>query len=429
MSRYAFQLPDLGEGTVSAEIVTWLVKPGDQVSEGQPIAEMSTEKAVVVLPSPVTGKVISLGGAPGDEIAVGAELIAFEQGTASTGSAPAVAASASAASASAASASAAPARAASTPSAAAGARPAVSNGHDDTALAETSRVRTSPATRRRAREAGIDLTQVTGTGPRGRIQPEDLTQALAGKSQARAPLTPANTVDAPATEEIKIIGVRRVIAQRMSAAKRSIPHFSYVEEVDVTELEALRVHLNRDPRFEQSRLTLLPFIVKAVARALERFPQCNALYDESRETIVRYRAMHAGIATQTKDGLKVPVVRNAQALSLQQLAAEIRRVSEAARTNRARREELTGSTITLTSLGKLGGIASTPVINMPEMAIIGVNRMSERPVVRQGAIAVRQIMNLSSSFDHRFVDGFDAAAMIQAVKELLEHPATLFIAA
>jgi 2-oxoisovalerate dehydrogenase E2 component (dihydrolipoyl transacylase) len=218
-----------------------------------------------------------------------------------------------------------------------------------------------------------------------------------------------------------------VIAQRMSAAKRSIPHFSYVEEVDVTELEALRVHLNRDPRFEQSRLTLLPFIVKAVARALERFPQCNALYDETRDTIVRHRAVHAGIATQTRDGLKVPVVRNAQTLTLTLLAAEIRRVSDAARTNRARREELSGSTITLTSLGKLGGIASTPVINAPEMAIIGVNRMSERPVVRHGAITVRQIMNLSSSFDHRFVDGFDAAAMIQAVKELLEHPATIFI--
>jgi 2-oxoisovalerate dehydrogenase E2 component (dihydrolipoyl transacylase) len=214
----------------------------------------------------------------------------------------------------------------------------------------------------------------------------------------------------------------------MSAAKRSIPHFSYVEEVDVTELESLRQHLNRDSRFEQTKFTLLPFIVRAVARALERFPQCNAHYDEARDTIVRYRAMHAGIATQTKDGLKVPVVRNAQSLSLPQLAAEIRRLSESARSNRAKREELSGSTITITSLGKLGGIASTPVINAPEMAIIGVNRMSERPVIYRGAIAVRQIMNLSSSFDHRFVDGFDAAGMIQLVKELLEHPATIFIA-
>jgi 2-oxoisovalerate dehydrogenase E2 component (dihydrolipoyl transacylase) len=403
MSRYAFQLPDLGEGTVSAEIVAWLVKPGDSVSEGQPIAEMSTEKAVVELPSPVTGKVISLAGAPGDAIAVGAELIAFEAGGG-------------------------------TASSAAAAAPGVSfvEAHTAPANGDTTHVRASPATRRRAREAGIDLAKVAGSGPRGRIQPDDLDQALAGKTALRVPAPapiqdPASLEDASATQEIKVIGVRRVIAQRMAAAKRTIPHFSYVEEVDVTELEALRLHLNRDPRFEQTKLTLLPFIVKAVARALEHFPQCNALYDESRETIVRHRVMHAGIATQTKDGLKVPVVRNAQSLSVQQLAAEIRRVSEAARTNRAKREELSGSTITLTSLGKLGGIASTPVINAPEMAIIGVNRMAQRPVVHQGVIAVRQIMNLSSSFDHRFVDGFDAAAMIQAVKELLEHPATIFI--
>jgi len=398
MSRYAFQLPDLGEGTVSAEIVSWLVKPGDRVKEGQPIAEMSTEKAVVELPSPVTGQVISLGGAPGDAIAVGAELIAFESGGTAT-----------------------PSAATSAPSA-----QAANNGHAAGADDHAGRVRASPATRRRAREAGIDLSKLTGTGPRGRIQPQDLDQAVAtAKAQTRTPNVSPSAVGE--TEEIKVIGVRRVIAQRMSAAKRAIPHFSYVEEVDVTELEALRLHLNRDPRFEQTKLTLLPFIVKAVARVLERFPQCNAHYDESRETIIRYRSMHAGIATQTRDGLKVPVVRNAQALPLHALATEIRRVSEAARSNRARREELTGSTITITSLGKLGGIASTPVINAPEMAIVGVNRMSERPVIRHGTIAVRQIMNLSSSFDHRFVDGFDAAAMIQAVKDLLEHPATIFI--
>jgi 2-oxoisovalerate dehydrogenase E2 component (dihydrolipoyl transacylase) len=418
VSRYAFQLPDLGEGTVSAEIVSWLVKPGDQVSEGQPIAEMSTEKAVVELPSPVTGKVISLAGQPGDAIAVGAELIAFEQGTASTAGAAASAEQP-----------AVPSSAATVRAAAPAVSPSGrgSNGHDVIAT-DTARVRASPATRRRAREAGIDLAQLSGTGPRGRIQPHDLNQALASRVEARAPTAPAVVTETSGVEEIKVIGVRRVIAQRMSAAKRSIPHFSYVEEVDVTELEALRVHLNHDPRFEQLRLTLLPFIVKAVARALERFPQCNALYDEARDTIVRHRAMHAGIATQTRDGLKVPVVRDAQALSLQQLSAEIRRVSEAARSNRAKLHELSGSTITITSLGKLGGIASTPVINAPEMAIVGVNRMSERPVVRHGAITVRQMMNLSSSFDHRFVDGFDAAAMIQAVKQLLEHPATIFIA-
>jgi 2-oxoisovalerate dehydrogenase E2 component (dihydrolipoyl transacylase) len=407
MSRYAFRLPDLGEGTVSAEIVNWLVKPGDRVQEGQPIAEMSTEKAVVELPSPVSGEVISLGGAPGDAIAVGAELIAFEAGDA--GAKPSAAAAAKTS------------LPASTSTAAA---PAVSEVH----AAASSRVRASPATRRRAREAGIDLTQLSGSGPRGRIQPEDLNQVLSARSESPAPAPAIAKVSSLAeTEEIKVLGVRRVIAQRMSAAKRTIPHFSYVEELDVTELEALRLHLGRTPAYQQTKLTLLPFVVAAVARALEQFPQCNALYDEARETIVRHRAMHAGIATQTQDGLKVPVVRNAQSLSLLQLAAEIRRVSEAARTHRAKREELTGSTITITSLGKLGGIASTPVINAPEMAIIGVNRMAERPVVRHGAIAVRLMMNLSSSFDHRFVDGFDAAGMIQAVKELLEHPATIFI--
>jgi 2-oxoisovalerate dehydrogenase E2 component (dihydrolipoyl transacylase) len=410
MSRYAFRLPDLGEGTVCAEIVSWLVKPGDRVNEGQPIAEMSTEKAVVELPSPVTGQVISLGGAPGDAIAVGAELIAFESGAA-TAATPATGQSPSEA----------------TLPAAALSEASGGGAHGD------ARLRASPATRRRAREAGIDLAHVAGSGPRGRIQPEDLTQALAAQGAA-SPAAPAAPASAPArptgaTEEIKVLGVRRVIAARMAAAKRSIPHFSYVEEVDVTELEALRLHLNHTSAIEQTKLTLLPFIVKAVARAVERFPQCNALYDEARDTIIRYRAVHAGIATQTKDGLKVPVVRDAQDLSLQQLASQIKRVSQDARTNRAKREELSGSTITFTSLGKLGGIASTPVINAPEMAIIGVNRMAQRPVVHQGAIAVRQIMNLSSSFDHRYVDGFDAAAMIQAVKDLLEHPAMIFIVA
>jgi 2-oxoisovalerate dehydrogenase E2 component (dihydrolipoyl transacylase) len=229
------------------------------------------------------------------------------------------------------------------------------------------------------------------------------------------------------TEEIKVIGVRRVIAERLSAAKRNIPHFTYVEEVDVTELEALRQYLNsRQPKGAPS-FTYLPFLVAALTRVLEGFPQCNAIYDAERNLIVRHAAVHVGVATQTPDGLKVPVVRNAEARSLADLASEIRRVSEAARSNKATRDELVGSTITVTSLGRLGGIASTPVINAPEVAIIGVNKAVERPVVVNGAIVVRRIMNLSSSFDHRFVDGFDAAAMIQALKERLEHPATIFI--
>ena len=224
-----------------------------------------------------------------------------------------------------------------------------------------------------------------------------------------------------------MIGLRRLIANRMSEAKRNIPHFAYVEEVDVTELESLRSHLNRQSAHGAAALTYLPFIVAALTRVVEEFPQCNALYDTERQVIVRHRAVHVGVATQTPDGLKVPVVRHAEARSLADLAAEIRRLSEAARSGKATREELSGSTITVTSLGRLGGIVSTPIINAPEVAIIGVNKAVERPVVLHGAVAVRRIMNLSSSFDHRFVDGFDAAAMIQSLKEMLEHPATIFI--
>ena len=301
------------------------------------------------------------------------------------------------------------------------------------------RVATSPAIRRRAHEAGVDLRHIAGSGPSGRIVAKDLEAYIARRAQP-TPLRPApkavpsaRTPEArgatAATEEIKVIGLRRLIAQRMSEAKRNIPHFSYVEELDITELESLRRHLNGRLPAGAAALTYLPFLALALVRTLRDFPQCNAHYDAERGVIVRYAAVHLGVATQTPDGLKVPVVRDAQARTLFDLAAEMRRVAEAARTNKATREELTGSTITITSLGKLGGIASTPIINAPEVAIIGVNRAVERPVVFEGAIAIRRTMNLSCSFDHRFVDGYDAAAMIQALKERLEHPATIFIAA
>jgi 2-oxoisovalerate dehydrogenase E2 component (dihydrolipoyl transacylase) len=279
---------------------------------------------------------------------------------------------------------------------------------------------TSPANRRLAREAGIDLATVAGSGPGGRILRADL--------QTGAPReTSADAADAADTTEIKVIGLRRLIAERMSEAKRTIPHFAYVEEVDVTELESLREHLNHSRPKDAGSLSYLPLVVMALTRVLESFPQCNVLYDAARGVLVRHRAMHVGIATQTSDGLKVPVVRNAQSLTLWEMAAEIRRLAERARSNKATREELVGSTITVTSLGKLGGIVSTPIINAPEVAIIGLNKAVERPVVAQGAVVVRRIMNLSSSFDHRFVDGYDAAAMIQALKVRLEHPATIFI--
>ena len=295
---------------------------------------------------------------------------------------------------------------------------------------------TSPAIRRRAHEAGIDLQQVAGSGPNGRIVLKDLDALLARRAASPTPLRPApkavpSARAAPGRchEEIKVIGLRRVIAQRLSEAKRNIPHFAYVEELDVTELESLRRQLNRKPPAGAAPLSYLPFLGLALVRVLKDFPQCNAHYDAERGVIVRHAAVHLGVATQTPEGLKVPVVHDAQDLGLWELAAQMRRVSEAARTNKARREELSGSTITITSLGKLGGIASTPIINAPEVAIIGVNRAIERPVVIEGSIAIRLMMNLSSSFDHRFVDGYDAAAMIQALKECLEHPATIFIAA
>ena len=411
MNQFIFKMPDLGEGTVDAEIVAWHTKPGDTVSEDQLIVEVMTDKAAVEVPAPVSGRVVSVTGAPGDKVAVGSPLIVFElsEGAKSTEAVAAPAAPATPAAAPAAK-TAAPAPA---PVSLAAPAPAAA----PTPVARQGRVMTSPANRRRASEAGIDLTSVAGSGPGGRIVRADLAKA--------APHPPR--ADGADTTEIKVIGLRRLIAERMSEAKRNIPHFAYVEEVDVTELESLRVHLNHSRAEDAGSLSYLPLVVMALTRVIESFPQCNVLYDAARGVLIRHRAVHVGIATQTPDGLKVPVVRNAQALGLWEVAAEIRRLAERARSNKATREELVGSTITVTSLGKLGGIASTPIINAPEVAIIGLNKAVERPVVYQGTVAVRRIMNLSSSFDHRFVDGYDAAAMIQALKERLEHPATIFI--
>jgi 2-oxoisovalerate dehydrogenase E2 component (dihydrolipoyl transacylase) len=422
VSNYVFKLPDLGEGTVEAEIVNWRVKPGDTIAEDEVIVEVMTEKAAVELPAPVGGRVLSITGTPGDMVPVGADLIVIETGTPATTAAGAPAAAPAAAPASA------------PPARRAGANGAEAPAQAPAASARAGRVATSPAIRRRAHEAGIDLQQVTGSGPNGRIVPKDLEAFVARRSQP-TPLRPAPKAvpsaraSAAATEEIKVIGLRRLIAQRMSEAKRNIPHFAYVEELDITELESLRRHVNRKPADGAPSLTYLPFLALALIRVLRDFPQCNAHYDAERGVIVRHAAVHLGVATQTAEGLKVPVVHNAQELGLWELAAQMRRVAEAARTNKAKREELSGSTITITSLGKLGGIASTPIINAPEVAIIGVNRAVERPLVLEGAIAIRLTMNLSSSFDHRFVDGYDAAAMIQALKEHLEHPATIFIGA
>jgi 2-oxoisovalerate dehydrogenase E2 component (dihydrolipoyl transacylase) len=450
MSRYVFKLPDLGEGTVEAEIIGWRVKPGDEVSEDDVIVEVMTEKAAVEVPAPVSGKIVATTGQPGEMVAVGAELVVLETAAAAAAEPgivepPVVSQSAIPAAAQAVAAKR-PAAAGVNGDARAPARVAGNdglNGSGAPSLAEpqaTRRVLTSPAIRRRAKEAGIDLHEVAGSGPQGRIGRRDFDAYAAARSPGRsepAPGTPSPIVAGPWSEEasghsragtveIKVIGIRRLIAQRMSEAKRNIPHFSYVEEVDVTELESLRRHLNTKLEPGSPALTYLPFIALALVRVLQEFPQCNAHYDAERGVIVRHSAVHLGVATQTPDGLKVPVVRDVQRRSLWDIAAEMRRVTEAARTNKATREELSGSTLTLTSLGKLGGIASTPIINAPEVAIIGINRAVERPVVVGGAITVRRMMNLSSSFDHRFVDGYDAAAMIQALKERIEYPATIF---
>jgi 2-oxoisovalerate dehydrogenase E2 component (dihydrolipoyl transacylase) len=433
VSLFVFKLPDLGEGTVEAELLAWHVKPGDQVAEDQIIAEVMTDKAAVELPSPVTGRVLSTTGQAGDKLQVGAELISFETGSTQT---PASRLQ--------------PRDETEAETRTQAPTPTQAQAHVQTptttrgsvvsftaaaamplhSVSKSERVMASPATRRRAREAGIDLRRIQGSGPGGRIIPQDLSASVRAPDSSGSPdsevITPPAKRGDTGTEEIKVIGLRRVIAQRMSEAKRTIPHFAYVEEVDVTQLESLRSHLNSE-RDRAASLSYLPFIIAALVRALQRFPQCNAHYDEKRGVIVRHRAVHVGIATQTPDGLLVPVLRHAESLSITQIAADIRLLADNARSKKSPREELTGSTITVSNLGKLGGIASTPVINAPEVAIIGVNNALERPVIQHGAIVIRRMMNLSSSFDHRFVDGFDAAAMIQALKSMLEHPATIFI--
>jgi 2-oxoisovalerate dehydrogenase E2 component (dihydrolipoyl transacylase) len=425
MSRHVFKLPDLGEGTVSSEIVAWKVKVGDVVGEDQPVVEMSTDKAVVELPAPVGGKVVSLGGQPGDQIAVGGELYVLETDASAAAEAAPAAAPAQAEKPAASSA---PAQA-----------PAAANKGNvaaQPAFKNTGRVMASPATRARAKLAGIDLSTVPGSGRDGRIQRQDLDAAINDRQSGTA----GTAAPAPAgssgggrpqartgTEEIRILGVRRVSAQRVADSKRNIPHFAYVEEIDLTELERLRKHLNSQLPKGSPSFTYLPFLAMALVRVIEQFPKINSRFDSERNVLVRYDGVHLGVATQTQDGLKVPVVKHAEALSLKELSAEIRRVTGAARDGTISRNELGGSTITITSLGKLGGIVSTPIINAPEVGIVGINKAVERPMIVNGEIAVRLMMNISSSFDHRFIDGYDAAEAIQALKEKLEQPATIFI--
>lgn len=425
MGTHVIKMPDIGEGIAEVELSVWHVKVGDMVVEDQVLADVMTDKAMVDIPSPVHGKVISLGGQPGEVMAVGSVLISIEvegAGNVKESAAPAAAVIKEAPVAAAPKAEPVvenkPAPAAPRPAAACQG-PMVARQADERPLA-------SPAVRKHALDLGIQLRLVRGTGPAGRVLHEDLDAYLA-QGQSNASSASSAYAQRNDEEQIPVIGMRRKIAQRMQDATQRAAHFSYVEEIDVTAVEELRAHLNEKHGATRGKLTLLPFLVRALVVALRDFPQINARYDDEAQVITRLGAVHVGIATQADIGLMVPVVRHAEARNLWDSAAEISRLATAARNGKASRDELSGSSITLTSLGALGGIVSTPVLNLPEVAIVGVNKIVERPMVIKGQVVIRKMMNLSSSFDHRVVDGMDAALFIQAVRGLLEQPATLFV--
>lgn len=431
MGQYSFKLPDLGEGIVESEISKWYIQAGDRVEEDQHIADVLTDKAMVELSSPVSGTILSIACQAGEVLAVGSELVLFEvegegnkaaQGdlAETTGSQPKEEREASDKN--------------------EGAKLHASETEGVQAVGDSGRwaeklirhaepagsggVLASPSVRQRARDEGVDLTIVPGSGPAGRISHKDLDAFVAAGGELAV-----HRLRRPKlrTTDIKIQGVRRAIARKMEQSTRRIPHYSYIEEVDVTQLEELRQHLNSERNLDQPKLTLLPFLLQALINVLPHYPHCNARYDDDADILTQYEGVHAGIATMTVGGLMVPVIKHCESLDLWQMASEIARVSQAARDGTARAEMLSGSTITLTSLGPIGGIATTPVINAPETSIIGVNKMQERPVVRNGMVVVRNMMNLSASFDHRIVDGFDGAQFVQALKKLLENPTRLFI--
>jgi 2-oxoisovalerate dehydrogenase E2 component (dihydrolipoyl transacylase) len=400
VGRYTFKLPDVGEGTAEAEVIAWHAAVGDLIEEDAPLVDVMTDKATVEITSPVRGKVLSLAAQPGEMATVGAPLVELEtqdeeaeefaEKAAEVEQEPI----------------------------------ALAKAVEPEPVAEAPKspgAQAAPAVRARAEALGIDLTTIRGLGPRGRITHEDLDAVLTGGGVAKAPAQASR-----ADEQVKVIGLRRRIADKMAESKRRIPHFGYVEEVDVTELEELRKYLNQT-HAGRPRLTLLPFLMRAVVKAVADFPEINARYDDEAGVVTRSGAVHIGIAVQTDAGLMVPVVRNAERRDLWDSASELARLAKAARDGSAKREELSGSTITITSLGPLGGISHFPVINHPEVAILGPNKIAERPVVRHGQVVVRQMMNISSAFDHRVVDGQQAAEFIQRIKALLEHPATLFV--
>ena len=422
MGTHVIKMPDIGEGIAEVELSVWHVKVGDMVVEDQVLADVMTDKAMVDIPSPVHGKVIALGGQPGEVMAVGSVLISIEvegAGNVKESAQPAPVKEAPVAAPKVETVVETKPVAAPAPKAAVCQGPMVAREADERPLA-------SPAVRKHALDLGIQLRLVRGTGHAGRVLHEDLDTYLA-QGQSNASTVSSAYSQRTDEEQIPVIGMRRKIAQRMQDATQRAAHFSYVEEIDVTAVEELRAHLNEKHGASRGKLTLLPFLVRALVVALRDFPQINARYDDEAQVITRLGAVHVGIATQADIGLMVPVVRHAEARSLWDSAQEISRLATAARNGKASRDELSGSSITLTSLGALGGIVSTPVLNLPEVAIVGVNKIVERPMVIKGQIVIRKMMNLSSSFDHRVVDGMDAAQFIQAVRGLLEQPATLFV--
>lgn len=399
MTIHTMKLPDVGEGIAEAELVAWLVQVGDHITAETPLAEVLTDKATVEIMASVGGTVAALHGTPGEMIAVGGEFVAIE----TEGGEVAVPAPAPT-----------PVTPAAPPAPPAPPAPAAASHTGDRPVA-------SPAVRQRARELGIDLHTVHGTGPEGRVTHTDLDHHLAGGiHQVRV----ATGSDAARVEPVR--GLRRRIAQRLTEAW-DIPQITYVDEVDATDLEALRAELNHRHQGSAPRLTLLPFLVKAITIAVAEQPRLNAHFDAAQQTLSVFDAVHVGIATQTPDGLSVPVLRHAEARGLFDSAAEIVRLANAARDNKATLDELTGSTISITSLGAMGGLVTTPILNRPEVAIVGVNKMQIRPVWRDGAFVPRSMFNLSSTFDHRIVDGWDAATFVQRLKALLEMPALLFV--
>jgi 2-oxoisovalerate dehydrogenase E2 component (dihydrolipoyl transacylase) len=419
MGKFVFKLPDIGEGVVEGEVVQWHVSVGESVSEDDPIVDVMTDKATVTIPSPTSGVISSLSGGVGDMIAVGTTLLEIdvegdiseeeEKGSereVTTAPTP-------------------------TPETTTSEMPTPTTPKTPASVVpmqdNTGRVLASPAVRKRARENDVDLSNVRGSGPAGRVRHADLDAFIAAGGAISGAPPMAYSVKRTEVTPVKVVGLRRKISEQMSLSKSRIPHFSYFEEVDITELESLRQVLNSTKDETQPKLTYLPFIMLALAKIMPDHPECNAHFDDEGGVVNRQGAVNLGIATQTERGLYVPVVKHVEAMDIWNTASEMQRVSESARDGSASLDELTGSTFTITSLGREGGLGATPIINHPEVSILGVHKAREMPVVRNGDIVVRRIMNLSSAFDHRVVDGANGASLIQDLKRMLETPALIFI--